>query len=536
MRVGAGSTQGCVPAFEQEHNTMASLAKITGRTVSGAACLAGAVLAGLAGCTVGPNFQPPAAPAAASGTSYTPVALPEQTASAPGAAGAAQRLVQAQDIPAQWWTVFHSEPLDRLIRSALDHNPSVTAAQAALRQAQETYNATSGSLLYPSVGAQFTAERERYTSLTGPGLATYNLFTPGLSVSYALDMFGGNRRTLEGLAAAVDYQRYQIEGTYLTLASNVVATAIREASLRAQLKATLEVLASQERQLAVVQSQFAAGAIARSIVLSQSTQVAQTRASLPPLEKSLAQSRHQLSVYAGQLPSEPGIPEFELESLQLPLELPVTLPSTLVRQRPDIRASEAVLHQASAEIGVATANEYPQLELTGTAGIVALKPSQLFHAANKVWTLSAGLTAPIFNGGALAAKTRAAQAAYDEAQAQYQSTVLQAFQSVADALRAIESDATALRTQAQAEALAHEALDLSTRQYQLGAVSYLALLDAQRAYQQTRIGLVQAQAARYTDTAALFQALGGGWWSHAEAAASPVAAVAPASPREAPVN
>jgi NodT family efflux transporter outer membrane factor (OMF) lipoprotein len=216
----------------------------------------------------------------------------------------------------------------------------------------------------------------------------------------------------------------------------------------------------------------------------------------------------------------------------------VTLPSNLVRQRPDIRASEAVLHEASAQIGVATANEYPQLDLTATAGIVALKPSQLFHAANKVWTLSAGVTAPIFNGGALAAKVRAAQAAYDEAQAQYQSTVLQAFQSVADALRAIESDASALRTQAEAEALAREALELSTRQYQLGAVSYLALLDAQRAYQQTRISLVQAQAARYTDTAALFQALGGGWWSHTAGAdaASPVAAVAPAPRRPPAVN
>jgi len=473
----------------------------------------------LSGCAVGPNFQPSQAPEAARDGVYTPVAVPEQTASAPGLAGNAQRLVNGQDIPAQWWAVFHSDALDRLVRSALDHNPSVSAAQASLRQAQEVFNASSGSLQYPSLGAQVSAERERSTSPFGAGLATYNLFTPGLSVSYALDVFGGNRRTLEGLEAAVDYQRYQVEGTYLTLAANVVATAIREASLRAQLQATTDVLALQERQLSVIAAQAAAGAVARSTVLSQSTQVAQTRATLPGLEKSLAQARHQLSVYAGQLPSQGGLEEFRLDSLQLPAELPVSLPSELVRQRPDIRASEAVLHQASAQIGVATANLYPQVNLSATLGSAATELSGLFKPASTVWSVTAGLTEPIFNGGALAAKQRAAQAGYDQALAQYQSTVLGAFQNVADALRAIDSDATALRTQAEAQKLALESLELATRQYQLGAVSFLSLLDAQRAYQQTRISLVQAQAARYADTAALFQALGGGWWNRTDVVA-----------------
>jgi NodT family efflux transporter outer membrane factor (OMF) lipoprotein len=341
----------------------------------------------------------------------------------------------------------------------------------------------------------------------------FTTYSVGLNVSYQLDLFGGNRRALEGLAAAVDFQRFQVEGTYLTLVSNVVTTAIREASLRAQVDATREVLVLQEQQLKVVEVQFNAGAVARSAVLTQQTQVAQTRATLPPLEKSLAQTRHQLSVLTGRLPSELGIPEFQLDSLQLPQELPVSLPSSLVRQRPDIRASEALLHEASAQVGVATAAQYPQLNLSASYGSGANRGADLFTSATTLWSVTAGLTQPIFNGGALSAKKRAAVAAYDQSQAQYQATVLGAFQSVADALRAIEFDATALRTQAEAEALARQSLELSDSQYKLGAVSYLQLLDAQRTYQQTRISLVQAQAARFADTAALFQALGGGWWN-----------------------
>jgi NodT family efflux transporter outer membrane factor (OMF) lipoprotein len=332
---------------------------------------------------------------------------------------------------------------------------------------------------------------------------------------------------LEGLAAAVDYQRYQVEATYLTLVGNVVTTAIREASLRAQLQATLEVLALQEKQLSVVESQFAAGAIARGAVLTQRTQLAQTRASVPPLEKALAQARHLLSALTGKLPSEPGLPEFRLDSLQLPTELPVTLPSQLVRQRPDIRASEALLHEASAQIGVATANLFPQVTLSASLGSGSNQLSDLLRSSSVVWSVAAGLTQPIFNGGALQARKRAADAAYEQALAQYQSTVLGAFQSVADALRAIESDAQALQAQADAQALAREALDLTTRQYQLGAVSYLSLLDAQRTLQQTLIGLVQAQAARYADTAALFQALGGGWWDAQALAEAPGRGSAP---------
>ncbi len=441
--------------------------------------------------------------------------MPQQTVAAPGAAGAAQSFALGQDIPAQWWLVFHSGALDRLIRASLTQSPNLAAAQAALRQAQETLNAQTGALLYPNVGGQLGITRETAPlgSTVAPGGSLFTLYNASVNVSYTLDVFGASRRELESLRAAVDYQRFQVEAAYLALTSNLVTTAIREASLRAQLEATREVLAAQERQLAIIGKQFTAGAIARSTVLVQRTQVAQTRATLPPLEKSLAQARHQLSVYAGKLPSESGMPEFQLDSLQLPADLPVTLPSSLVRQRPDIQASEALLHEASAQIGVATGNLYPQITLSGSVGSAALQLGNLFGPGTGFWSVAAGLLQPIFNGGALTARRRAAIAAYDQAAALYRATVLTAFQNVADALRALDLDASTLKAQADAESLARESLDLATRQYQLGAVSYLGLLDAQRTYQQARVSLVQAQAARYSDTAALFQALGGGWWN-----------------------
>jgi NodT family efflux transporter outer membrane factor (OMF) lipoprotein len=469
----------------------------------------------LCGCAVGPDFRSPEAPADASGNSYTPTALPAQTAQANGAAGVAQRFAFGQDIPAQWWTLFHSEALNQMIQGALQQSPNMASAQAALRQAQEIYNAESGSLLYPNVSGQLSAQRQRASAVsTGvPGGSVFNLLNASVDVSYTLDIFGGSRRTLEGLQAAVDYQHFQVEATYLSLTANLVTTAIKEASLRAQLQATLEVLDDQEQQLAVIDKQFSLGAIPRSTVLTQHTQVAQTRAGIPAIEKSLGQTRHQLSVYAGKLPSESGMAEFRLESLQLPQDLPVTLPSALVRQRPDIRASEALLHEASAQIGVATANQYPQITLSGAFGSAATRAGDLFSHAAGFWSIAAGLVQPIFNGGALSAKRRAAIAAYDQAEAQYRATVLTAFQNVADSLRALDSDASALKAQVEVEAVAREALHLIRRQYALGAISYLALLDAERTYQQSRIGLVQAQAARYADTAALFQALGGGWWN-----------------------
>ena len=484
------------------------------------ASLAASIALALTACAVGPDFKPPEAPQVAADHPYTPVALPAQTASAPGTGGAAQRLVAGDDIPAQWWQVYRSEPLDQLIRSALARSPTLASAQAALRQAQESYNADAGSKRLPSVTGQLGATRERASEASSgiPGGSVFSLYSASVDVSYTIDAFGATRRELEGLQATVDYQRYQVEAAYLSLTANVVTTAIQEASLRAQLKATRDVVDAEAQSLAVVEKQAGLGGVARSAVIAQRVQLAQTRATLPALEKSLAQTRHQLAVYAGRLPSEDGLPEFGLESLQLPEDLPLSLPSSLVRQRPDIRASEALLHEASAQIGVATANLYPQLTLSGSVGAQSLKADKLFSSGSTAWSVGAGLLQPIFNGGALQAKKRGAVAAFDAAQAQYQQTVLNAFLNVANTLRALDSDADALRAQAEAESLARESLDLVTRQYKLGAVSYLALLDSQRSYQQARVGLVQAQAARYADTAALFQALGGGWWNRVELA------------------
>lgn len=465
----------------------------------------------LAGCAVGPQFTPPAPPEGA-GDSYTPTTMPAQTASAPVAGGAAQQIAMGQDIPEQWWTVFHSPELDQLIRAALQRSPSLAAAEAALRQAQESYAAQRGELVFPAVSAQLGAARQHEADKGSNSNGVFNLYNASVNVAYAPDVFGGNRRVLEGAQAAIDYQRYQAEAAWLTLTANVVTTAIRTAALRAQLQATREVLDAQNKQLAVMEKQLQFGAIPRANLLSQRGQVALTAVTVPPLEKALAQATHQLSVLAGQLPGAGGMPDIQLASLTLPQQLPLSLPSALLRQRPDIRASEALLHQASAQVGVATANLYPQFTLSASYGAAGGTPHDMFTASNVFWNLAAGLTQPLFNGGALTARRRAAEAAYDVAAAQYRGTVLTAFQNVADSLRALASDADLLKAQADAEALAAESLQLATSQYQLGAASYLLLLDAQRNYQQSRIGLVQAQAARYADTAALFQALGGGWW------------------------
>ena len=474
---------------------------------------------GLAACALGPDFKVPALPAAATGNPYTPTPLPPQTAASPGPAGVAQHYAPGQDIPALWWSAFHSEPLDRMIRAALAQNPNLAAAEAALRQTTENYRAQRATLLFPDVSGQFGAARQRATALSSgiPGGAVYSLYNASVNVSYTFDVFGASRRTLEGLQAAVDYQHFQLEAAYLALTANLVTAAIAEASLQAQVQATREVVELLKKQLYVIEKQFEFGAIARTTLLTQRNQVAQAAAGLPALEKALAQTRHQLSVLAGKFPGEAGMPEFQLASLQLPQELPLSLPSALVRQRPDIRASEALLHQASAQIGVATANQYPQFSLSANYGSASTGLRDLFGDGTVLWSVAAGLTQPIFNGGALSAKRRAALAAYDQAGAQYRATLLTAFQNVADSLRALDSDAATLKVQAEVDSLAAESLTLITGQYRLGAVSYLVLLDAQRTYQQTHVNLVQAQAARYADTAALFQALGGGWWNRAAA-------------------
>ncbi|HUK56554.1 MAG TPA: efflux transporter outer membrane subunit [Nitrospiria bacterium] len=472
--------------------------------------------AALTGCAVGPNFRRPEAPGV---NGYTAAALPEETSAAPGNGGEAQRFVLGRDIPDQWWTVFHSKALDELIRRALADSPTLAAAQATLREAQENVRADIGGALFPTVDGSASAGRQKISGAAfgQPDLPgnLFNLYNASVNVSYSLDFFGGARRELEALESQVDYRRFQLEGAYLALTSNLITTAVQEASLRGQIRATQAILTVQEKQLDVVERQFQLGGVSRSDVLAQRTQIAQTRAALPPLESDLSQTRHRLAVLAGRLPVEADLPEFDLDALQIPQELPVSLPSSMVRQRPDVLASEALLHQASAKIGVATAALFPQITLSGSYGSETSRVHDLLSGGTTVWSLGGGLLQPIFHGGQLRAERRAAVAAYDQAAAQYRGTVLQAFQNVADVLRALEEDANALKAQADAEAAAREALDLAQKQFELGAVSYLSLLNAERQHEQTQAGLIQAQAARYADTAALFQALGGGWWNRA---------------------
>jgi len=466
----------------------------------------------LAACAVGPDYHAPDVPAAGI---YTERPQPERTEAAPVRGGEAQRFEVGGKISAEWWTLFGSPELDRLMRTALSGHPSLAAAQAALRQAEENLNAQY-AVLYPSVDASVGAKRQRITgaSFGNPAIpsSVFNLYNASVNVSYAIDVAGGARRELEALQAGIDFQRFQIEATYLSLTGNIATTAFREASLREQIRATRDIVNSQERQLQLVEKQFELGAISRSDVLAQRAQLAQTRANLPPLEKALAQTRNQLAVLTGKFPGEARLPELDLSKFQLPQNLPVSLPSDLVRQRPDIRAAETVMHQTNARIGVAQALMFPQLTLSGSYGTASTAARSVFDPGTQIWNIGASLLQPIFHAGQLQARKRGAQAAYDEAFAQYRQTVLGAFQNVADMLFALEFDAVALKAQADAEVAARESLDMTIKQLQFGSASYLALFNAQRQYEQAKIGLVQAQAARYADTAALFQALGGGWW------------------------
>ncbi len=467
----------------------------------------------LSGCAAGPDFQRPAAPAV---DRYTRDASLEKTSSADVPGGEEQRFLKERDIPADWWTLFQSPQLNGLVERSLKANPTVQAGQAALRQARELVRAQQG-FYYPTVQGSYSASRQRESQALSPTLSSgndiFNLHTAQLSVSYAPDVFGLNRRQVEALAAQADAQRFQLEATYLTLTSNVVAAAIQEASLRAQLAAARDIVAINGKSLDLLRRQFAVGAVAGIEVAAQEAALAQAEQALPPLQKQLDQTRNLLAALAGRLPAEPSEEAFELSALRLPQDLPVSLPSRLVEQRPDVRAAEEQLHSASAEIGVATAEMLPQFTITAAGGGVATQFGQMFASGNPFWSVAAGVSQTVFAGGTLLARKRAAQAAFDQAAAQYRATVIAAFQNTADALYALQADADALRAAVNSERAAKRSLDLVQKQLQVGQVNYLALLASQQAYQQALISLAQARANRFADTAALFQALGGGWWN-----------------------
>jgi NodT family efflux transporter outer membrane factor (OMF) lipoprotein len=476
-----------------------------------------AFLALIAGCAVGPDFKKPAAPPV---DTYVAAPLASTVATPHVAAGAAQRFVDGGDIAANWWTLFHSNSLNELIEQSLANNPDLKAARAALTVAKESVLAQRGAY-YPSVSANISATRQRQSGQVSPTLTSnaflYNLITPQVSVSYVPDVFGLNRRTVESLQAQEDEARFQMAAAYTTLTANVVVTAIQAASLKTQIDATRELLGVNSRMLEILKYQLDKGYASRLDVAAQESQLAQVAATLPPLVKQSGQLRDLLAVLTGHFPNTTP-PEFELSSLQLPEALPVSLPSVLVNQRPDVLQAEANLHDASAKIGIATANRFPNFTLTANAGNSADAWRQLFSSGTSFWGLGAAVTTPIFQGGTLLHQERAAKAAYVQASEQYRSTVLTAFQNVADTLTALQQDAATLHAAAAAADAAKVTLELTQLQLKDGYSNYLSLLNAEQAYQQGVIGLVQAEASRYADTAALFQALGGGWWTRTDLA------------------
>jgi len=480
----------------------------------------------LAGCAVGPDFKEPAAPSA---TSFAAAgsALSPTTASAPLPGGEAQRFVDGLDIPGQWWTLFQSAELNALIERALAHSPTLEAAQAALREASENVAAQRGSL-YPSVSANYQLERAKATlaqfGLPQPGSYLYTLNSASVNVSYTLDAFGGVRRQIEALQAQAEYTRFALEASYLSLTANVVTAAVAEASLRAQIRATLDIAHAQQLQLDITQRRVTAGGASRADVLQQQSILQATLASLPALRTQLQQQRNLLATYVGSLPPDYAGSAIELDALTLPLKLPVSVPSKFVEQRPDVREYSALLHQATAQIGVATANMLPQFTLTASEGGAAAQFSQILSSGSLVWTLIGSATQPLFKGGQLKHLRRAAVAAAQEAAANYQATVLSAFQDVSNTLYALEGDADALAAQTAAERSAAGSLELVQAQYKAGGASYLQVLTAEQTYQPAAVALVKARAQRYADTAALFQALGGGWWNRSDVAANSTAA------------
>ena len=474
----------------------------------------------MAGCAVGPNFQRPAAPAVG-GYTVRPLSTTASSAHVPG--GEAQHFVTGSDIAGDWWTLFHSPPLNDLIERALTNNPDLKAAQAALSAAHENVLAQRG-VYYPSLGAGFAASRQKASAILAPvpnypvvpQEFQFSLFTPQVSVSYVPDVFGANRRSVEAMKAQAQGARYQLAATETTLTANVMVAAIQAAAVNAQMDATRELIGINSNMVQILKYQYVKGYASRLDLAAQESQLAQVAATLPPLRKQAAQLRDLLAVLAGRFPNQAPAEKIELSSLHLPQDLPVSLPSQLVAQRPDVLQAEANLHAASAQIGVAIANRLPNITLTANAGSTALAIDQVFTSGTGFWGLGAAALAPLFQGGTLLHQERAAKAACVQAAEQYRSTVLTAFQNVADTLAALEQDADALKAAATAAQAAKVTLDLAQRQWLDGYAGYLPLLSAEQAYQQARFNLVQAQADRFADTAALFQALGGGWWHRAD--------------------
>ncbi len=465
----------------------------------------------LAGCAVGPDFERPAAPAA---QNFGPTAPTTPTATAEQVAQSFDPHAELSD---QWWRAYNSPALDALVTQALADNPGLDAAQAALRQASALTAAQRGYYL-PTLSAGLGASSNlTAVGALAPAAASgnpyYTLVTGQLGISYVVDVFGANRRAVESLAAQEEVARFQAEATRITLANNVVTTAIAAAALRDQIDATEKTIAVESDLLAILERQRRLGAVSMADVAAQQTALAQARQALPPLQRGLAQQNDLLATLLGKTPADLQPSSLRLDDLQLPQSLPISLPAALVDQRPDLRAAEAELHAASANVGIAVAARLPQILLVGQLGNSPNQLQNMFMPGTNFWTLAGGLTGPIFDAGTLMFRQRAAQAAFEQAGAQYRAVALAAMQNVADCLAALDTDANALAAAAAAEQAAARSLDIARRQLALGQIAYAQVLAAEQAYQTAMLSLIQARAARLADTAALFQALGGGWWN-----------------------
>lgn len=469
----------------------------------------------LAGCAVGPNFRVPAAPAV---DRYTDPPLPQATVTASTAGGDAQRFLTGEKVPQRWWTSFGNAEIDRRVQQAFQHSPTVAAAQATLRQAEENAKA-SESGMFPHLDANAGATRQKQSGAqfaglgggAGSGSKPFNIFNAGVSVGYVFDIFGGVRRGIEAQEAQADLQRAQLDATYLALAANVVTASLQEASLHEQVQANQQIVDALKQQLSIAEKQQAIGSKSFSDTLAVRTQLATANATLPGLQAQLATTRNQLATYLGVTSAQLALQPVTLDQVTLPGDIPVSLPSTMVAQRPDIRAAAAQLHAATASVGVATANMLPQLTLSASAGSQALSSGDLFSAGTGAWSVGLNILQPLFHAGELLHKRRAAEAGMDAALANWQQTVLVAFQNVADSLQALQYDAETLAALATAEHDASQLLSLTRGQYQVGAVGYLNLLSAVQTYQEARVALIKSRTARLADTAALYAALGGGW-------------------------
>lgn len=468
------------------------------------------------GCAVGPDFAKPATSAQA-GYRAQPVTLPPAGPTDP------QQLLQPGSvIIGQWWTLFHSHELDETLAFAVDNNPTLDTARATLAQAQQAIVVARAGY-YPEADLAAGAQRERVSAggFANPAHATGTLFSIGPTVSYGPDLFGRERRQVEENTALADVDRYALAAAWLTLTGNAVNEAIASASAREQMRAVQDIIAVDQRNVELVEIERGAGKAARTDVLAAQSQLAADVALLPPLKQQLSAAHDALAILAGKTPAEWSAPRFDFDMLILPVDVPETLPSALVRARPDILAAEAQLHAASAAIGVATADLYPGVTLSASWTEQAARMGQLFDSTDGLWNLAAGLTAPLFHGGALRAQRQEAVDAFDAQLGTYRQTVLTAFGQVADTLKALQHDAEELAAQRTALDSAQASLALSQESYQVGAASLLDVLQAQRLYAQARLGYAKARGQRYLDTAQLFEATGGGWEASGAVEAGP---------------